>query len=114
MENLLSNAWKFTSQTEHPEIEFGIEMRDGRSVYYVRDNGAGFDMIYAKKLFAPFQRLHSANEFPGTGIGLATVQRIILRHGGKCWAESSPGNGATFYFTVATASLPTLNETIAP
>ncbi len=113
MENLLSNAWKFTGNMNEARIEFGIEASERRPVYYVRDNGAGFDMIYARKLFGPFQRLHSAHEFPGTGIGLATVHRIILRHGGRCWAEGLPGKGATFYFTVATASAPVLTEVSA-
>jgi PAS domain S-box-containing protein len=98
LENLINNAWKFTSQTPNPAIEFGVEVQDGQQVYFVRDNGVGFDMEYADKLFSPFQRLHQAAEFPGTGIGLATVQRIIRRHGGKVWADSRPGQGAVFYF----------------
>jgi light-regulated signal transduction histidine kinase (bacteriophytochrome) len=113
VENLLSNAWKFTAHTPHPEIEFGIDTTSLRPSYYVRDNGAGFDMMYARKLFGPFQRLHSAHEFPGTGIGLATVHRIILRHGGRCWAEGQPEHGATFHFTVATTSAPSLPESTA-
>ncbi len=99
LENLLNNAWKFTSQTAAAEIEFGVDnTRNGAKVYYVRDNGVGFDMRYAHKLFGPFQRLHSVSDFPGTGIGLATVKRVIQLHGGSVWAQSSPDRGATFYF----------------
>ena len=97
-ENLIGNSWKFTTKATAATIEIGRVPRDG--VVYVRDNGAGFDMKYAAKLFSPFQRLHSTAEFPGTGIGLATVQRIIERHGGRIWAEGSVGHGATVYFTV--------------
>lgn len=100
VENLLSNAWKFTSRTDAPRIVFGSYLRDGRSVYFVRDNGAGFDMRYSDKLFVPFHRLHTTREFEGTGIGLATVQRIIRRHGGQVWAEGEVGKGATFSFTL--------------
>jgi len=100
LENLLGNAWKFTGQTERPRIEFGTQQDGGLPVYFVRDNGAGFDMAYADKLFSPFQRLHAGSDFPGNGIGLATVQRIIRRHGGLVWAESAVGKGATFYFTL--------------
>ena len=100
MENLLGNAWKFTQKHQNSTIEFGITDKDGKTVYFVRDNGAGFDMKYADKLFAPFQRLHSESEFSGTGIGLALVQRIIRRHGGNVWVESAVEAGTTFYFTL--------------
>ena len=100
LENLLGNSWKFTSRTPSAQIEFGV-LRDGdTSTYFVRDNGAGFDMQHAEKLFDAFQRLHGVDEFPGTGVGLATVDRIVHRHGGRIWAHAQPGKGATFYFTV--------------
>jgi PAS domain S-box-containing protein len=101
LENLLSNAWKFTSNQISTRIEFGIRSQQNvKQAYFVKDNGAGFDMEYADKLFGAFQRLHTTDEFPGTGIGLATVQRIIRRHGGYVWAEGAVGQGATFYFTL--------------
>ena len=100
LENLVGNAWKFTGKQPEARIELGMTQIDGKDTYYVRDNGAGFDMTYASKLFGVFHRLHSAAEFPGTGVGLATVQRIINRHGGKIWAEAAVGKGATFYFTL--------------
>jgi PAS domain S-box-containing protein len=99
-ENLLGNAWKFTSKRERARIEFGTTKNGGKKTYFINDNGAGFDMTYADKLFGAFQRLHEATEYPGTGIGLATVQRIINRHGGNIWAEGAVGKGATFYFTL--------------
>jgi signal transduction histidine kinase len=101
LENLLTNAWKFTSRRERACIEVGQRDDDGASpVFFVRDNGVGFDPAFADKLFGPFQRLHDASDFPGTGIGLATVRRIVLRHGGRVWAESRPGQGACFLFTL--------------
>jgi light-regulated signal transduction histidine kinase (bacteriophytochrome) len=101
LENLLGNAWKFTSKRESACIEFARTHCDGRLTYYVRDDGAGFDPAYASRLFGAFQRLHDKSDFPGTGVGLATVQRIIHRHGGRIWAESAVGRGATFYFTLS-------------
>jgi signal transduction histidine kinase len=100
LENLLGNAWKFSSKAGAPKIEFGEAEYNGKQAFFVKDNGVGFDMTYADRLFKPFQRLHKVTDFPGTGIGLATVQRIIHRHGGEVWAESVVGQGATFYFTL--------------
>jgi two-component system sensor histidine kinase/response regulator len=99
-ENLLGNAWKFTRKQPEARIEVGLRMAGDERIYFVRDNGAGFDMAKADKLFAPFQRLHANAEFEGTGVGLATVQRVIHRHGGRIWAESAVGQGATFFFTL--------------
>ena len=100
LENLLSNAWKYTGKTASPSIELRAVQADGQRVFEVRDNGAGFDMRSSDRLFGLFQRLHSANDFPGTGVGLASVQRIVRRHGGDIWAQSSPGQGARFCFTI--------------
>ena len=100
IENLVSNACKFSSRSPHPQVSVDMVQQGENLVYYVKDNGTGFDMAYVDKLFVPFQRLHRNNEYPGTGIGLVIVQRIITRHGGRVWTEASPGNGATFYFTL--------------
>lgn len=100
IENLLKNAWKYTSKREQADIQFGIVEQEGKPVYFVRDNGAGFDMRYADRLFTPFQRMHREEEFEGTGMGLATVQRIVHRHGGRVWAEAEEEKGATIYFTL--------------
>ncbi|MBI4746526.1 MAG: hypothetical protein HY786_08305 [Deltaproteobacteria bacterium] len=99
MENLLDNAWKYTSKQPNPRIEVGmLKEKDESTIYFVRDNGVGFDMAYADRLFTPFERLPPGDEYPGTGVGLATVKRIIHRHGGRIWAESGVGNGTVFYF----------------
>jgi signal transduction histidine kinase len=103
IDNLLRNSWKYSSKHPTPKIEFGIQTRNGVPVYFVRDNGVGFDPKASSRLFQPFQRLHAAEEFPGNGIGLATVQRIVRRHGGDIWAESEVGKGATFYFSLSKA-----------
>jgi signal transduction histidine kinase len=99
MENLMSNAWKYTSKTNGARIEVGAQEKEGVTAFFVKDNGAGFEMRYAEKLFSPFQRMHTEQEFPGTGVGLATVQRIIHRHGGRIWVDAEVGRGATFSFT---------------
>jgi light-regulated signal transduction histidine kinase (bacteriophytochrome) len=100
LENLIGNAWKFTSKRNDARIEFGISLTDDTTAYFVRDNGAGFDMAYVDKLFVPFQRLHAYTDFSGTGIGLSIVQRIIHRHGGEIWATGILDQGATIYFTL--------------
>lgn len=109
LQNLLGNAVKFTAKVTGATVEFGQIVQEGTNVYFVRDNGAGFDMTYADQLFEPFRRLHGDNEFDGNGIGLATVQRIIERHGGEIWSEAAPGKGATFYFTLGKEVLSDVN-----
>jgi signal transduction histidine kinase len=104
LQNLLSNAWKFTATRQVARIEFGLDNRDGERAYFVRDNGVGFDMNYAELIFTPFHRLHGEREFPGTGIGLALVQRVVNRHGGRIWAEAAVKEGATLFFTLREAA----------
>ena len=100
LENLLGNAWKYSAKVECTRIRFGSVEQGGRRVFVVSDNGAGFDMRFAERLFGVFQRLHSASDFQGTGVGLALVRRIVRRHGGDVWAESAVGEGSRFYFTL--------------
>ena len=100
LENLLGNAWKYSAQREPARISLRRLPQDERTVFEVRDNGAGFDMRSAERLFGLFQRLHSASDFPGHGVGLASVRRIVRRHGGEIWAEAEPGRGAAFFFTL--------------
>ena len=109
MQNLIGNAWKFTRPRERALIEFGVRKEGGREVFFVRDNGVGFDMQHAARLFAPFQRFHNREQFDGTGIGLATVRRAVRRHGGSIWAEAEPGQGATFFFTLDAEAGPAPN-----
>jgi light-regulated signal transduction histidine kinase (bacteriophytochrome) len=111
--NLISNAWKFTRNAPVPEIDVRTETIDGAIAYVVRDNGAGFDMRHVDKLFSPFQRLHPGREFEGNGIGLATVHRVVQRHGGRAWAESIVGEGATFRFALGTDKNSVLKEGVA-
>lgn len=106
LDNLIGNAWKYTSKKDHAFIEMGVLEQDNALVYFVKDNGAGFNMRYSNKLFGIFQRLHKADEFEGTGIGLATVERIVHRHNGRVWAESEVDKGATFFFTFDRPGLP--------
>ena len=103
LENLLDNAWKYTRRTPEAVVEFGQEDVDGQTVYFVRDNGVGFDMAYVDKLFRPFERLHRSRDFEGTGIGLAIVHKIVAKHGGSVWARSAVGEGATVYFSLGRA-----------
>jgi signal transduction histidine kinase len=104
IDNLLDNAWKYTSRQPHANVTVGTEQHNGETVYFVRDDGVGFDMNYAGNLFGPFQRMHPESQFSGTGIGLVTVQRIVAMHGGRVWADAKPNQGATFYFTIADRS----------
>jgi light-regulated signal transduction histidine kinase (bacteriophytochrome) len=105
LQNLVNNSWKYTSKKHHPKIRFGTTTVDGERAYYIKDNGVGFDTRYSEKLFGPFQRLHGIDEFPGTGIGLATVKRIVNRHGGQVWANSKVNKGTTLYFTLGRSVL---------
>lgn len=112
--NLLGNAWKFTGKTEHTKVEFGESEGTGAKTYYIRDNGSGFRMEFAGNLFRPFQRLHSQSQFPGSGIGLSIVQRIIEKHGGKVWADSTEGAGTTFYFTLPPPAAQRIKRGLGP
>lgn len=114
LENLLGNAWKFTSKRTAARIEFGVDVGQEGSIFFVRDNGAGFDMAYADKLFGVFQRLHPVSEFEGTGVGLATVRRIVSRHGGRIWADGAPNQGATFFFTLGKSSNGGFTSAVSP
>jgi light-regulated signal transduction histidine kinase (bacteriophytochrome) len=122
LENLLGNAWKFSSKRSDPVIEVGSWGEERERVFFVRDNGSGFDMKYADKLFGAFQRFHPQSEFPGTGVGLASVKRIVHRHGGRVWAESAVGQGTTFYFILDATAVepppavepPLKNATVSP
>ena len=111
LENLLANAWKFTSRSSRARIEFSAKVDSGKLVYCVRDNGAGFDMAHAAHLFGVFHRLHSDRDFPGTGLGLVIVQRVINRHGGQVWAEGAVNEGASFYFTLPADAVPVVGST---
>jgi signal transduction histidine kinase len=104
LENLLGNAWKYSARSAAPCVEFFAEDAGGERVFVVRDNGAGFDATLAHRLFQPFQRLHSSRDYPGTGVGLVTVARVVRRHGGRVWAEGAPGHGASFRFTLPAAA----------
>jgi light-regulated signal transduction histidine kinase (bacteriophytochrome) len=114
MQNLLGNAWKFSSRTTRPRVELQAVDCEGLTVYSISDNGAGFDMAHASKLFAPFQRLHQQSDFEGTGIGLTIVQRIVERHGGRIWAESAVGCGATFRFTLGPKPGEEISKSLTP
>jgi light-regulated signal transduction histidine kinase (bacteriophytochrome) len=100
LQNLLENAVKYSSKSATPKVEVGTTVFDGEAAFFVRDNGIGFEMQYMEKIFQPFERLHRDTEYPGTGIGLANVRRIVMRHGGRVWADAAPGIGSTFYFTL--------------
>ena len=106
LENLINNAWKYSSKSNLAYIEFGSKKVENETQYYIKDRGVGFDMLYSNKLFTAFQRLHNSQDYPGSGIGLASVARIVHRHGGKVWAEGETNQGATFYFTTNPKSDP--------